>query len=399
MEENLLVNSWEELKICFNDNKLKNNRTIKIGLLFNTQLSQKEIFTELSERKLNPVALEDLIQIKVPLTTITYDTLEVSSKTLLDYTPSDLLTVQLKKEELQKKRQKIFQKQRNSLISDHFMVYIHYLDRNRMIFVSTNETSKIQSKFINPFVNQVKGISLLWLSYQLMDDMLTFLKDEGKKQGFYQINQISAEYKNTFQKKAKIRPDQDKKVRYSDSDAEAMYDENKSKYRLYPRNIDISLANFGKIVISKTNSNISFTRFDPDFLEYNLIPWIYNFAEIYLSKILDFKIHEVVDPITQIKNFISNYLVFEYNSEDTLILKDIIKEIRENKTYNILSMFGEEKEYNLVIGEKKSHSIMNVFLNPHNLYFTINHGESFDSVFPLLNLFDNYGELVLVNDN
>lgn len=396
MEQNLLVNSWEELKTCFSNNKLKNNRAIKIGLLFNAQLSQKEMLIELTKRDLDPVVMKDLIQIKVPLTEIEKGSSDVHYKKVYEFIPKDPVAAKLRKKELRNKKQKLIQKRKNSLVFNYYMAYIHFLDSHRMIFVSTNETSKIQSKLINPLINNIKGISLLWLSYQLMAKMLTFLKDKVKN---YQINQISAEYKNTFQKKAIIRPNCNKKVKFSDPDAEAMYDENKYQYGLYPRKIDIALTDYGRIVIRKTYSNISFTMFDPDFLEYTLIPWIYDYAETYLLRILDFKIQEVVDPITQIKNFISNYLVFEYNSEETLILEDIINEIRENKAYNILSMVGGKKEYNLIIGEKKSHSVMNVFLNPQNLYFTLNHGESFDSIFPLLNLFDNHGKLVLVNDN
>ncbi len=403
MPENLLVDSWEELKTQFKENSLRNNRTIKVGLLLNTKLSKDEFLKKLQKKKLHPKIINDLIRINVPLSKMDSNkvtNLKTLPAILLNQIDNEDLIQQVAKDE-QKKRQKEEKKRILHLKNNNFMCYLYFLDNERIIFISTNESQKIQTHFISPFVNQIVGLSLLWLSYQLMADLVEFLKTPKNINGIItklDLTSISTIYIKTFQKKSLIRPELDKRYEISSEDVENSYYELKKSHGVYPRRIEGIFDEIGKITINKEKSTISFSHFEPELLIETIIPWIYNKALIYLSKIMNFKISEITDPITQIKTALSNYLIFDYNSGNNFDIKDVIEKIQENSQYKVLSKYEEdEDECDLILGEPKSRAIFNVFLSSNRMSFTLNNGDSYDAIFPLLNLLDNHGELVLVN--
>jgi len=148
------------------------------------------------------------------------------------------------------------------------------------------------------------------------------------------------------------------------------------------------------LVLNKKHSIIQFSNFNPEILIRIFIPWIFERANIYISKILDFKVFEIIDPITEIKNNMSNYLVFNYKSKNELNLEEIIKEIKENPSYEIITLFqNNAKDIDIKANEKISSSIINMYLTNNKVYFTLEEGVAYDAVYPILNLIDQCGDL------
>ncbi|MHA1660233.1 MAG: hypothetical protein ACTSUT_14070, partial [Promethearchaeota archaeon] len=114
----------------------------------------------------------------------------------------------------------------------------------------------------------------------------------------------------------------------------------------------------------------------------------------YLSKILDFKVFEIIDPITEIKNNLSNYLIYNYNSNNELNLDEIIKDIKQNPSYDIITFFQNNiKDIDIKANEKISGSIINMYLTNNMVYFTLEEGVAYDAIYPILNLIDQCGDL------
>ncbi|MHA1380159.1 MAG: hypothetical protein ACTSRG_17435 [Candidatus Helarchaeota archaeon] len=272
-----------------------------------------------------------------------------------------------------------------------FMGYFIFLSSNNILLVSTNRIKIIAREFFNYFLNKAEGISKLWLSFQLMDDFLIYLRKEKYSKI---IEEISTFYSKNFRKRSNFRPDIERRLLIKSLDSEDIYLELKDDYGIYPRRYIINFIEYGTISLNKEHSIFQFSNFNPDLLLKDFIPWIYNRAYVYISKILDFKLFEIVDPITEVKNNLSNYLIFNYKSKIELNLNEIITEIKNNPSYEIITYFGNSgKNIDIKANEKISGSIINMYLSNFKVYFTLEEGIAYDAVYPILDIIDQYGDL------
>jgi len=91
---------------------------------------------------------------------------------------------------------------------------------------------------------------------------------------------------------------------------------------------------------------------------------------------------------------LSNYLIFNYNSKNELNLDEIIKDIRENPSYEIITLFqNDAKDIDIKANENISSSIINIHFTNIKAYFTLEEGVAYDAVYPILNLIDQCGNL------
>ncbi len=277
-----------------------------------------------------------------------------------------------------------------------FLGYLYWLNPHCILFTSINKAQLIETYFFNQFLSKIAFLFLLWFSYKLMDDAIALLYEQEFQ---FTIDEIDAVYLNTFKVKSPIRPLENRKINFSSDDAEQSYEELKVNYGLRPKRIAVTIQDCGSFTIIKSFSMISFKECKHAMLVDFFIPWLYRRASEYIDKINDFKIQNIVDPITMISNAVSNVLIFDYESTGPYSPEQILTSIRETPQVKILSEYEEEDEWDIKIGEKNSKSIVNLYLNPSRLYFSMDDGDSFNSIFPLLETLDNIGELTLLLSN
>lgn len=389
ISQNFIIHSKRELINCFIKNDLKYNRTIKICLLLNIEYNKEELIDLFKEFKYFVKEYNGLIQIKSQLNEKLAPELKKEKK-ITDYIPK------LKEDEIKKLKKELLLEKIKFEKENFFMGYVIFLNKNYIILISTNRTEIIEREFFNHFVNKTQGFSKLWLSYQLLDDFLIYLKKKGYEKT---VEEISTFYSKYLRIKSKIRPEFEREFLIKSLDSEETYLELKENYGIFPKRYKITFSDFGTLALNKKHSIIQFSNFEPEILLEYFIPWIYERAYIYISKILDFKVFEIIDPITEIKNNLSNYLIFNYNSKNELNLDEIIKEIRKNPSYEIITFFQNNiKDIDIKANEKISSSIINMYLTHNKVYFTLEEGVAYDAVYPILNLIDQCGDLAFSID-
>ncbi len=384
ISQNFIVNSKTELLDCFIENDLKYNRTIKICILINIKYSKQELVDLLKEFQFSVEVYDDLVKIKRKVGEKLEPELKREKK--ITYFIPKLKEKEIRKSKEELKSEKIkFEKE------NFFMGYFIFMSNNYLLLVSTNRTKIIERDFFNHFLSKVEGISKLWLSFQLMDDFLIYLR---KKKYINTIEEISTFYSKNFRRRSNLRPEFDRRFLIKSLDSEEIYLELKDEYGIYPRRYKINFFENGMLTLNKNHSIFQFPNFNPEILLKDFIPWIYNRAHVYISKILDFKVFEIVDPITEIKNNISNYLIFNYKSKIELNVDEIITEIKEKPSYEIITHFRNDgKNIDIKANEKISGSIINMYLSNYKVYFTLEEGVAYDAVYPILEIIDQYGDL------
>lgn len=384
ISQNFIIKSKTELINCFIKNDLRYNRTIKICMLLNIEYDKQEMVDLFKEFQFSVKEYDELIQIKRQLNEkLTPELKEV--KKITDFIPK------LKEKEIKRSLEELNQQKIKFEKENFFMGYIIFLTNNYLVLISTNRTEIVEREFFNHFVNKTPGFSKLWLSYQLMDDFLIYLKKRNYEKT---IEEISTFYSRYFGISSKIRPDFDREFLLKSLDSEETYIELKGNYGIFPKRYKIKFSDYGSLVLNKKHSIIQFSNFDPTILLDDFIPWIYERANKYLSKILDFKVFEVIDPITEIKNNLSNYLIFNFNSKNELNLDEIIKDIKKNPSYEMITLFENNvKDIDIKVNERISNSIINMYLTEKKVYFTLEEGVAYDAVYPILNLIDQCGDL------
>lgn len=384
ISQNFIVNSRKELLDCFIENDLKYNRTIKICMLINIKYNKLELVDLLKKFQFSVEIYDELIKIKRKVGEELEPELNHEKK-ITDFIPK------LKEKEIRKSKEEFKLEKIKFEKENFFMGYFIFLSKNYLLLVSTNRTKIIEREFFNYFLSKVEGISKLWLSFQLMDDFLIYLR---KNKYAKTIEEISTFYSKNFRRRSDLRPEFDRKFLIKSLDSEEIYLELKGDYGIYPRRYRINFFEKGMLTLNKNHSILQFLNFNPEILLNDFIPWIYNRAHVYISKILDFKIFEIIDPITEIKNNLSNYLIFNYKSKIELNLDEIITEIKEKPSYEIITHFRNDgKNIDIKANEKISGSIINMYLSNYKVYFTLEEGVAYDAVYPILEIIDQYGDL------
>lgn len=383
--QNFIIHSKTELIDCFIKNDLKSNRTIKICMLLNIKYEEQELVDLFKEFEYSVRKFNGIIQIKRQLNEKPSPELKEVDQKITNFMP------ELKEKEHKISLEELNQQKIKFEKENFFMGYILFLNKNYIIFISTNRTEIIEKEFFNYFVKKTQGFSKLWLSYQLMDDFLTYLKKKGYEKT---IEEISTFYSKYFRNRSEIRPKFNRDIQVKSLDSEETYQELKKKYGIFPKRYKIKFTEYGSLILNKKHSTIQFSNFDPEILLEVFIPWMFKRANKYISKILDFKVFEIIDPITEVKNNLSNYLIFNYNSKNELNLDEIIKDIRENPSYEIITLFhNNAKNIDIKANEKISSSIINMYLTINKVYFTLEEGVAYDAVYPILNLIDQWDDL------
>jgi hypothetical protein len=354
-------------------------------MLLNIKYNEQEMVDLFKEFQYSVKEYDGIIQIKRQLNEKLAPELKEDNQKITAFIP------ELKEKEIKKSLEELNQQKIKFEKENFFMGYILFLNKNYIVFISTNRTEIIEREFINHFVKKTQGFSKLWLSYQLMDDFLTYLKKKGYEKT---IEEISTFYSKYFRKRSEIRPKFNREILVKSLDSEETYHELKENYGIFPKRYKIKFFEYGSLILNKNHSTIQFSNFDPDILLEDFIPWMFERANKYISKILDFKVFEIIDPITEIKNNLSNYLIFNYNTKNELNLDEIIKDIRENPSYEIITLFQNNlKDIDIKANEKISSSIINIYLTNNKVYFTLEEGVAYDAVYPILNLIDQCGNL------
>ena len=389
ISQNFIVNSKTELFKHFIENDLKHKRTVKISLLINIKYTSQELVNLLKDSQFIVEEYDGLIKIKKQLNTKSEPVLKKEKK-ITDF------IIKLKERELKRKKEELRLDRIKFEKENFFMGYLIFLNKNYLLLISTNRTKILEREFFNYFLNKTEGISKLWLSFQLMDDFMKYLS---KMNYPNRIEEISTFYSKNFSRKSNLRPKIERKIIIKSLDAEEIYLELKTEYGIYPRRYIINFFEHGIVTLNKNHSIFQFSNFNHDILLKDFIPWIYDRAYVYVSKILDFKVSEIIDPITEIKNILSNYLIFNYNSKIELDLDEILLEIRKNPSYDIITHFRQNnKNIDIKVNEKISGSIINMYLSNYKVYFTLEEGVAYDAIYPVLNTIDQYGDLEFLID-
>lgn len=385
ISQNFIIHSKTELINCFIKNDLRYNRTIKICMLLNIEYNKQEMVDLFKEFQFSVKEYDGLIQIKRQFNEKPAPELKEVNQKITDFMP------ELKEKEIKKSLEELNQQKIQFEKENFFMGYVIFLTNNSIVLISTNRIEIVEREFFNYFVNKTQGFSKLWLSYQLMDDFLIYLKKKGYEKT---IEEISTFYSRYFGIRPKIRPNFNREFLLKSLDSEETYLELKENYGIFPKRYKIKFSDYGTLILNKKHSIIQFSNFDPAILLEDFIPWIFERANKYLSKILDFKVFEIIDPITEIKNNLSNYLIFNYNSKNELNLDEIIKDIKKNPSYEIITLFqNNAKDIDIKANERVSSSIINMYLTEKKVYFTLEEGVAYDAVYPILNLIDQCGDL------